>query len=192
MAYASLADLKLYRGIATAQTSDDAIMTVCLTRAQAAIDQYTDRTFEASATSTRYFDAVRDVSPDGRTLYLDSDLCSITTITNGSGNAATLYVPEPRNVTPYYAIRLKATAGEQWTWEDEPEDAISVRGKWAYSVSAPADIVQATIRLAAYMYAQKDSSVFDVTAYPDAGVMTVPQGIPRDVREILDRRAKIR
>lgn len=191
MAYASLTELKLYRGIPTSTTADDAILSACLTRAQAQIDVYCDRTFEATATSTRYFDAVRDVSSDGRTLYLDADLAEITTITNGTANAVTKYVTVPVNHGPYREIRLKASAGELFTYSGDPESAISVRGKWAYSTKAPADIVQATIRLAAYMYAQKDSSVFDVTAFPGEGVMNVPQGMPRDVREILDRRVKI-
>lgn len=191
MAYATLAEIKIYRGIATTNTVDDAILTSCLTRAQEQIDVYCDRTFEATATSTRYFDAVRDVSSDGRTLYLDADLAEVTTITNGTAVAVTKYVTVPVNSTPYREIRLKQSAGELFTYSSDPESAISVRGKWAYSTKAPADIVQATIRLAAYMYAQKDASIFDVTAFPGEGVMTVPQGIPRDVREILDRRVKI-
>jgi hypothetical protein len=48
------------------------------------------------------------------------------------------------------------------------------------------------VRLVAYMYAQKDASIFDVTAYPDAGVLMVPQGMPRDVRETLDRYTRLR
>lgn len=197
MAYASLTDIKIYRGINTAtsgtsaSTKDDVILQACLTRAQAQIDAYCDRTFEAAATATRYYDAVRDVSDDRKTLYLDADLAEVTTITNGTGNAVTKYVAEPRNVTPYRSIRLTGAAGELYTYEDEPEDAITVRGKWAYSTAAPADVVQATVRLAAYLYAQKDSSVFDVTAFPGEGVMTVPQGMPRDVREILDHKIKL-
>jgi len=191
MAYATLAQLKIYRGIDLGTQTDDAILQNCLDRAQEQIDAYCDRTFEATATSTRSFDAVRDVSDDGRTLYLDADLAEVTTITNGTAVAVTKYVTVPVNSTPYREIRLKQSAGELFTYSSDPENAISVRGKWAYSTSAPADIVQATIRLAAYMYAQKDASVFDVTAFPGEGVMTVPQGIPRDVREILDRRVKI-
>lgn len=192
MAYASLAELKEYRGISSSVITDDGLLGMLLTHASRQIDGYTGRTFGATATATRTYDAVRDVSPDKRTLYLDDDLCEVTTITNGTGNAVTKYVTEPQNVTPYYAIRLKASAGEVFTYEDDPEDAITVRGKWGYSETPPADIRHATIRLAAYMYAQKDSSVFDTTAFPEAGVMTVPQGMPRDVREILDHYRKVR
>ena len=67
MAYCSLAQLKAYVG--ATDSDDDALLTDCITRAEAVIDRATKRTFEASADSTRTFDAVYDVA--GRTLYLD-------------------------------------------------------------------------------------------------------------------------
>lgn len=192
MAYTTLTIFKNYRGISATNTSEDVLLSRLLESAQEQIDNYCDRTFEASATATRSFDAIRDTSPDRRTLYLDEDLASVVTITNGTGVEATKYVTEPVNDAPYHAIRLKLTAGELWTYNDDPESAISVRGYWAYSTAAPVDVAQATVRLAAYMYAQKDSSVFDVTAMPDAGVMMVPQGMPKDVRMQLEPYRRLR
>lgn len=192
MAYVTLDQIKLYRGIPEAEKKDDALLTACIARAQAQIDRHCDRTFEASSTAAHYFDAVADVSDDKRTLYLDDDLCAITLITNGSGSVVNTYVTNPVNHAPYYAVKIKASAAELWTYDDDPESAITVTGYWAYSTAAPADITQATIRLALYEYAQKDASVFDVTAYPDAGLMTVPQGIPRDVKQILEPYRRVR
>jgi hypothetical protein len=195
--YASLAEVKLYRGIPTDTTSDDALLTALIARACSAIDHYCHRVFEAPTTaSTHYFDAIRDISDDRRTLYLDEDLCSITTITNNNATstavATTHYTTEPRNVTPYYAIRLNWRADSLWTWSEAPEDAITVYGRWGYATTVPDDIKHATIRLTNYLYSQKDASVFDVTVYPDSGVMTVPQGMPRDVQVILDPYRKLR
>lgn len=195
MAYASTADIKLYRGIATASTKDDTLLGVILGAAQKQIEIYCGRVFEAPTTaSTKYFDAIRDVADDGMTLLLDEDIASISAVQNGDGTTivAADYVTEPRNRTPYWAIKLKMGGSQCWTYDDTPENAIEVKGKWAYSTSAPADIKQATIRLAAYMYAQKDASVFDVTAYPDAGVMQIPQGMPKDVKQILDPYRRLR
>ena len=195
MAYASTADLKVYRGIATASTKDDTLIGTLLGAAQKQIETYCGRVFEASTTAvTKYFDAIRDITDDGMTLLLDEDLASITAIENGDGVAVTSsdYVTEPRNRTPYYGIRLKMGASQMWTFEDSSENAIEVKGRWAYSTSAPADIKQATIRLAAYLYAQKDSQVFDVTAFPDAGMMTIPKGMPEDVKQILDPYRRVR
>lgn len=177
MAYATTAELKAYLGISG--TSDDTLLAALITRAQAAIDSYCGRTFQA-ASGTRYYDW-RDV--DGDTLYLDADLVSVTTLTNGDGTeiAETEYVLEPRNGTPKYAIRLLSTSA----WSVGVDEEIAVAGQWGWSESPPADIVQATIRLAAYMYRQKDATTFDATAFTDVGVMTIPQGIPKDVLALL-------
>jgi len=195
--YASLAEVKLYRGIATTETSDDTLLTSLIARAEEQIDSYCHRVFLAPTTAAaRYYDAVRYVSPDRKTLYLDEDLATITTIANSNETSTTIpsthYTPEPRNATPYYAIRLNHRSDELWTWSEAPEDAIAVVGRWGYATTVPADIAHATIRLANYLYSQKDASVYDVTVIPDAGVMTVPQGLPRDVREILDPYRRLR
>ena len=191
--YASVELLKLYRGIDA--DDDDPVIAQVLLAAKAQVDSYCGRTFVATGTSTRYFDAIDDVSEDGRTLYLDEDLAEITTITNGDDEviASTSYVTRPVNDTPYRQIRIKSSSDVgSWTYDDDPESAISIRGRWAYGTNAPADVVQATLRLANYMYTQKDAGVFDVTAYPDAGLITIPQGIPRDVVELLRPYVRIR
>ena len=193
MAYITLATLKTYRGVT--KTSEDALLGDCITRAEAQIDSYTGRCFAAPTTAaTHYLDAVRDVSDDKRTLYLDDDLYSVTAVINGDGETvnSTAYVTEPRHDTPYRSLRMKSGASTYWTYDDNQEDAIQVGGRWGYSATPPADIQQATIRLASYIYAQKDAAVFDVTAMPDMGMMIIPQGLPRDVKEILDPYRRLR
>lgn len=184
MAYTTAAAVKTYLG--ETGTDDDDLLGTLIGAAQGWVDLYTGRTFEASADSTRYLDCVAGVV-DGRRLWLDGDLCAITSITNGDGAtiAATDYVTAPRNETPYYALDLLASKGITWTYTDDPENAITIVGRWAYATSAPNTVVQATKRLAAYMYRQKDANVFDTTAMPESGVITVPQGMPKDVRLML-------
>ena len=183
MAYVELLDLKTYLGVT--EDDDDALLVSLIDRAQAIFDGQTNRTFEATADTTRRFDAIADV--DGATLLLDRDLCSITTITNGDSTTVSDddYVTEPRNTAPYYAITLKASSGLCWTYVDDPENAITISGKWAYSSSAPYDIVDATIRLAVYLYRIKDANTWDVVAAPEYGTLTIPGGMPRDVRLLL-------
>lgn len=184
MTYCSLAQMKTYVG--ATDNDDDALLTDCITRAEAVIDRATKRTFEASADSTRTFDAQQDVA--GRTLYLDADLCAITSITNGDGAAITALqvVSEPRNHAPYYALTLKASTGLAWTYETDPEDAISVTGRWAYSTTPPADIEQACVRLAAWLYRQKDSSSdLDRPMVSMDGATLLPAQIPADVQRML-------
>lgn len=188
MAYTTVADLKAYLGISV--SSDDILLTSLIARAQAAIDAYCSRTFEASTDTTRYYTV--GVDTDGDMLHLDRDCAAITTVkTNADATspttltAATDYITHPRSDTPYYAIQLLGSSNYSWTYTNNPENGITVTGKFAYSTSAPASIVHACIRLAAYFYRQKDAGVYDTTAIPDAGIIQVPQGIPRDVQLLL-------
>lgn len=190
MSYCSLADFKAYRGIATATTTDDTLITTLLAAAQAMIDRHCHRTFEASADATKHFDGVENVwGPGRRTLWLGgADLCAITSVTNGDDTAVapTDYVTEPRNSTPYYALTLKASKGIVWTYEDDPENAIAIVGKWAYSVTAPADIAHACKRLAAYLYDQKDNAAdLDRPMVINGNTTVLPARMPADVKDIL-------
>lgn len=187
MAYATTAQLKSYLGITG--TGDDTLIASLLRRAQAAIDTYTGRTFEASKDETRYYTVGEDNEQE--TLYLDADLCAITSVVTSADAdspvtlSTTDYVTLPRNITPYHAIRLLASCDYSWDYADDPENGITVTGRWAYSITPPNDIIHACLRLAAFYYRQKDAQVYDVTAIPDAGVITVPQGIPADVERML-------
>jgi hypothetical protein len=188
MAYTTAAIIKQYLGIS--EVDDDAMLDSMITYAQQAIDSYTGRTFEASADSTRYFTV--GVDTEGRMLFLDEDLASITTVkTNADATspttlATTEYITHPRNRTPYHAIEILGSSNNSWEYTDDPEGGIEVTGKWAWSTSAPNDIIHACNRLVAYYYRQKDAGVFDTTAIPDAGIIQIPQGIPRDVQMILN------
>jgi len=178
MTYAALADLKRYLDVGV--EDDDDILMSLLEAATSLIEQYTGRTFE-SRTETRYYGSEDLV--DVRTLLLDDDLLAITSIADAEGEVASNeYVLLPRSGEPKYAIRRVNSV-----WSVTEETPISVEGTWGYSQTPPPSIRHACARLAAYYYRQKDAQVFDVTAIPDAGVITIPQGIPADVKAILDK-----
>ena len=183
MAYTTVEKVKEYLGIT--EEADDALLFGLIEAAQKAIDLHTRRTFEASADTTRYFDYSTEYV-DGYDLWLDEDLCAITTVTNGDSTAITSaqYTTVPRNDTPYYLIRILSDSGVYWTYSDEWMDAISVAGRWAYSTTAPNDVAQACVRLASFYYRQKDSPLTDVTAIEAGTVISTP-GMPQDVRMIL-------
>lgn len=183
MAYTVAADVKTYLGITG--SGDDALITVLITRAQAIIDSYCRRTFEASADTTRTFDPTVDV--DQRTLILDDDLCVITSVTNGNGATIVTgdYVTEPRNRTPWYALTIKSNATVYWTHTGSHEGSISIVGKWAYSTTAPADVVHAAIRLTAYLYHQKDNSNDSGGDVVVAGTVAKAVTLPADVKQTL-------
>jgi len=177
--YATLTDLTAYLGI-DESTADDGLLLQLLERAQAAIDGMCHRQFEAASDSTRRYD-FRSV--DCSTLYLDADLCAVTSVVNGDGITigASAYTTEPRNMTPSYALRLRDVVGLAWDgWNSD----IAVTGKFAYSTTAPADIKHATVRLAAWMYRQKDNTAGDQAMI--AGDVTIlPSRIPSDVEAML-------
>lgn len=187
MAYETVANLKIYLGIAASDTAKDAILTTLLDVASKAIDNHTLRTFAASTDTTRYFDATRDVDSKRMTVYLDEDLCSITSIINGDGTSvlSTEYTPLPRNRTPWYAIELIRFGNVVWTFDDTPVDAIAITGKWGYSTTPDVVIKQCTIRLASYLFRQKDNSGdLDRTIVGDFG-MLLPAELPKDLAELL-------
>lgn len=193
MPYTSAAAVKSYLGISS--TADDALLATLVAAAQAAIDAYTHRTFEAATDTTRRFDAELDTSESHTMLDWTPyglDLAQITSIVNGDGVTipANAYVLEPRHYPPYFGVKLKISSGLYFEDDanSDAENAIAVTGRWAYSVTAPADVAHACVRWAAFLYRQKDSGVYETTLIPGAGVMETPMGIPRDVQMLLGLR----
>ena len=195
MAYIGSSDVKAWGGVPDSDTVDDAELTLIIARAQAYVDEYTGRVFEAStaALATRYYTAAIDVARN--TLWLDMDLNTVGTdgIVAGTDSlASTDYVTLPRNDKPYYAIELTANTPLDWgdsTSDGDYENAIAVHGQWAYSSDPPADVQHAMLRLTKWYY--KQGRVTDETAdrpiVLESGATVLPSQIPSDVKEILDR-----
>ena len=182
MAYATAAEVRTYLNITG--TDHDALLTKLLDGATAAIESYCRRVFVA-VTASRYYQ-VTEV--DGDMLWLDDDLYSLSELLNGDADATEItssyYWLLPRNEgPPFYQIKLKSSQ----SWDFTTDGEVKVTGKWGYSETAPDDIEHACIRLAAYYYKQRDAQVFDVTAQPQQGMITIPKGMPADVKQILDK-----
>lgn len=189
MAYTNVSDLKTYLGIT--QTTDDTLLGDMIGAAQAMIDTHCKQTFEATGDTTRRFYAYNvdyGGHVDGRDLVLDAPLCAITSVTNGDGVvvSASDYITEPRNATPYYALRLTNNSNLRWTYTDDVEiDTIAVVGRWAYSVSAPADVAQACKLLAGYMYRRRNNALDLDRAVVVSDATIQPLTIPGDILTIL-------
>jgi hypothetical protein len=169
----------------TSQTDDDVLLASLITKASQAIDTHCMRTF-VRRTETRLFDAVQDT--DGNILYVDDDLIGVISLTNGDGEVlgASTYVLLPANEYPKYAIKLKSGGSKSWTFNTDPEEAISVNGTWGYqnSTTAPADIQHAAARLATWYYHQRQAP-FETTGFPDLGQVVVPSALPEDIKGLL-------
>lgn len=190
--YATLAQLKAYLKIPTGNTGEDTLLQAFLDEASAILDEVIGRPSAAAARTARTFDAVADV--DGRLLMFDCDHCvGISAVVNGDG--ATIdsadYVTEPRNVGPFWGIRLKGGADAVWTFEDSPEGAISVTAYWAYTTNsdgtADALIVGACRTLAAWLYREKDN-MGKLVETAD-GVTVVRAALPKAIFDrVIERR----
>lgn len=186
MPYTTPAAIRLFTKITASR--DDARLSALITRTEKMIERVTRLEFEISADSTRKFDASKNV--DGLTLHLDKHLAVITTITNGDTSvfSTSKYVTEPRNDGPFRAIKLLGSKSISWSVTDDgdPEDAISIVGRWGFSVTPPDDVVQACIDWTFFLYRRSENQqdVPAVVRLPD-GTLMMPQGSPRSVTEIL-------
>ena len=189
MAYCTLAELKLHIGITS--TSDDTMLSSLIADAQALIDAQCRRTFEAASDTARTFDAVRNVR--GRLLMLDADLAQITSITNGDGTTVSTsqYTTEPRNATPWWGIRLLSSSGISWTYSTDPEDAITITGRWAWSVTADDVVEKACLDTAHLMYSMRDN-LADATRplLTGDGNVILPGEYPKSLRTLIALRGR--
>lgn len=193
MAYVSVNELKTYldsagHGGLVGSTDEDTLLTALIAAAQSFIEgqEGAGRVFEAGSNTTRYFTVGEDT--EGRELLFFEDLCQITSVVNGDGTTVTAaqYVTLPRNQTPWYGLRLLSSAGISWTYNNDPEGALAITGRWAYSITPPEDIKHACKRLAAWLYRQKDSGMdSDRPLWVADGITMMPAAIPRDVMMII-------
>lgn len=190
--YPVTADLKVWLRANSQQalpSGDDTILGNCITAAIGFCEgpEGAGRKFEVTVDSTRRFDAIADVDQGLRRLWLDDDLCQITSITNGDGVviSAAQYVTNPRNETPYYAITLKLSSDYVWTYSDSPESSIVIVGRWGYSTLAPPDIAQAVLELAAFEYRRRStSSSSDQQVVTASGSVIVPSSVPKNIMTV--------
>jgi hypothetical protein len=120
-------------------------------------DTVEDNPLSASATTVTINSAGHFLA--GQFLRCESEFMTVSVVTSGA--SPTLTVTRGVNGSTA-AAHVQNTQLDIWTQRE--------------------DAVQMTLRLAAYLYHQRDASVFDVTAIPDAGVITLPKGIPADVK----------
>ncbi len=163
--------------------TDDALLTILIANAEAQIDKQTHRQFTAG-TATRKFHAINDVT--GLKLWLDEDLISITTLTNGDSNtiASSKYVLLPANQSPKYAVLLLPNSALTWNYDQNPEEAISIAGSWGYSTTVPADIKYAVQLLTTYYYRSRGVLPEQDRPLIADGIVIAPAQAPRLIAEL--------
>ena len=168
--YCELADVREHVGIGDSDTTRDLLILSLITSVSRAIDRECRRQFYATA-ETRYFDF-----KDAYQLWLDKDLISLTTLTNGDGNtltAGTDFYLWPYSGPPYRRLDIARDVGNVFQWSGSAQRAISIAGSWGYASTTPESVKRACILwVADYVSRQGDEGVSEFTIN-DGGTMRV-------------------
>ncbi len=151
------------------------------------IEEKTEQVFVA-VSATRYYRVSSINRFDSSELQLDGWITDVTVLLNAdSANtpilAANYWLLDRNLGPPFRAILLDSTQH----WQFDQDEWVSVTGTWGYSDACPADVFEAQLLLAALMYRQASSQVFDVTAIPEQGVIQIPKGIPATVVQVIGK-----
>ena len=157
MAYVTAEEVRTYMG--KQSDADDTLIGLLIDAAEAKLERETHKVFKVDSDTERTFHAVKDV--EGAVLFFDTWLCSITKITNGDSVEVTSaeYELLGEEGGPWFAVRLDSGSGKVWTWDSEPEKAITVEGKWGYSATVPDDIKLWMWRYVEYLYRTRKERV---------------------------------
>jgi len=186
--YTTSSEVRQALGLRATDTADDALIVANLPRVKDEIDTECKRTFVTTARARYYHQRAARIVGD--TLYLGEDLYSLsslrnadgTTSENGSVIATSDVWLDPPSGPPYGSITLQP--GQTWIFNTTGR--VMVSGDWGYSSSAPPVINQAATRLNCYYYKQKDAQVYDVQADAATGLVTVPKGMPDDIKRKIE------
>lgn len=172
MAYITLAELKAFVGIPTADTGDDALLTRALDAAELQINQYTGRLFGQDASvTTRYYTATTNSQV---TVDPFATLAGLVVETDelGDGTFETTWTIDTGfRVAPYNAAPL----GQPWTelvamsGYRFPTSArgVKVTAKFGWA-TIPATVAQATLIQASRLWKRKDAP-FGIAGTPEFG-----------------------
>ena len=186
MAYTTLALVKSSLGIPSSVSSEDTPINAAISAAQALIDNYTGRTFEVSATSTRTFlprtASILDVddiaTATGLVVKIDSDQ-------NGSYEETLTVTTDfvlDGNDSPY---RTLINVNNGWPLSIYGRATVEVTAKFAYSEAAPDNIKQAALLMACRLYQRKASPLgFQAGSIPEFGAVRISRNDP-DVAALL-------
>lgn len=180
--YTTTADVRAWIGMDS--TADDSIIDTIRENTYEWITQQIGYIYNPSS-SSRYFDAVRDLwYGDIRQLDVGY-VAGITSITNGDGQSISSsdYVLRWQHV-----LTLKKSTGKCWTFIDDPEDAILITGSFGLPAShrnykRVADLEK---QLAAWAYRSRDfSAPAQVLLSTKGSLLLAPADIPPHLNKIL-------
>jgi len=180
MAYTTLAEVKTFCSVTGA--GDDTLLGAIMSAAEAVVENYTDRVFDAAAAADQTFTRLNTGANrfDGKKLYFYTetadDLVSIT------DSPTVLMLPE--DGPPYYGCML--TEGS-WAYP-----TVTVNAYWGYSKTPPADIELAVWRICKWLYDMQDTGRGSAPIVTPNGQVLIPEGLPMDIKQLLDPYRRVR
>ena len=158
------------------EQEDENLLNALILTASAIIDNYTQKSFESDEETEVTFYRYRGYENsrfDGRNLYFFNWLAEAPSAVTDSPTV--LYLPETG--PPYYGMYL---VDGTWAYP-----SVAVTGHWAYSKTAPYPVQQACLRLAKWLYNQKDTYNGAEAIVTPEGQVLIPTGLPNDVVQLL-------
>lgn len=192
--YATLDQLKRYLDI-DLSSEDDGLMQFFLDAGKTHIDSYTHRAFSVDFVTAKAFYG-GELSDCGSFLYWwNEDLAELQDVVWEHCNSTDChkFLTAPRRNPPFYGVEFcEPLHFSSCGCGKNCSNQINVFGKWGYSVTPPHDIVMANLRLAAWLYRQKDSSV-DISSVVSSanGVLVLPSRVANDVYQYLSPYVKV-
>jgi len=179
MAYTTLSALKSFGGFL--EDEEDNLLSALILSATEIIENYTDRIFEITDSTERYFTREHGIPDrfDGNKLYLDMDLAEEAS--HITDTPTVVYLPE--NNPPYHSIVI--TTGAWHTTE------VIINGYWGYSRTPPPSIEMACLRLSKWLYDMRDTASGTAAIITPEGQVLLPQGLPSDVVQMLKPYRKV-
>lgn len=156
---------------------EDRDVTNAIQAATTRIEQETERVFEASASETRVFVALRDGF-----CVVDDLLTASSVEWGGVILDDDLYTWKPGGTrAPKWAVT------GPWREGDE----VTITGVWGYSVTPPADIKDACIEWVIRSIKAADGGYGDASFIQELGQLVYKKAIPETVRRVLDRYRRV-
>jgi hypothetical protein len=194
--YTSLATYRSFRQYKTANTKDDALISMLIDPVSREIDGHCHRIFWPE-TRTDLYDYQEQFK-----LMLREDLFSVTAITHGDGEVLNpmYYILYPLMGPPYRWITINRHYGYGFRWVRTDQAAISVTGMWGFldkTGNIPSGITLACNAWINYLVQAtknagiKSTSIGDYSVSYSAALDYLKNGPPNEVAGILARFKKV-
>ena len=180
MGYTTLSALKSFGGFDG--DSEDSLLSALIASATSAIENYTQRKFDADEETNHTFSRLNmpiESRFSQETLFFHVELADEASSITDSPTVT--YLPE--DGPPYWGMYK---SDGSWAYP-----TVTITGYWGYSKTPPPDVEMACLRLSKWLYDMKDTAQGQAAVFTPDGQILLPQGLPSDVLALLKPYRKV-